>query len=126
MATPNDIDLLRFITCGSVDDGKSTLIGRLLYDSKMIYEDQLAKIEKDSVAHGTTGGSFDPALLTDGLKEERVIEQQKEIDALNLEMAPFKIFKGIESDILPDGRLDYNDEVLAHDMISYLENKSYT
>ena len=64
-------ELLRFLTCGSVDDGKSTLIGRLLYDSKMIYEDQLAKIEKDSVTHGTTGGGFDPALLTDGLKEER-------------------------------------------------------
>ena len=54
-----------------MDDGKSTLIGRLLYDSKMIYEDQLAKIEKDSAVHGTTGGGFDPALLTDGLKEER-------------------------------------------------------
>ena len=64
-------ELLRFLTCGSVDDGKSTLIGRLLYDSKMIYEDQLAKIEKDSETHGTTGGGFDPALLTDGLKEER-------------------------------------------------------
>ena len=57
-------ELLRFLTCGSVDDGKSTLIGRLLYDSKMIYEDQLAKIEKDSAIHGTTGGGFDPALLT--------------------------------------------------------------
>lgn len=64
-------ELLRFLTCGSVDDGKSTLIGRLLYDSKMIYEDQLAKIEKESAVHGTTGGGFDPALLTDGLKEER-------------------------------------------------------
>jgi bifunctional enzyme CysN/CysC len=64
-------ELLRFITCGSVDDGKSTLIGRLLYDSKMIYEDQLAKLEQDSIRHGTTGGEFDPALLTDGLKEER-------------------------------------------------------
>ena len=64
-------ELLRFLTCGSVDDGKSTLIGRLLYDSKMIYEDQLAKIEKESATLGTTGGSFDPALLTDGLKEER-------------------------------------------------------
>lgn len=64
-------ELLRFITCGSVDDGKSTLIGRLLYDSKMIYEDQLAAIQRDSVKHGTTGGGFDPALLTDGLKEER-------------------------------------------------------
>lgn len=64
-------ELLRFITCGSVDDGKSTLIGRLLYDSKMIYEDQLAKIQKDSAIHGTTGGDFDPALLTDGLRAER-------------------------------------------------------
>jgi bifunctional enzyme CysN/CysC len=64
-------ELLRFITCGSVDDGKSTLIGRLLYDAKMIYEDHLAKLEKDSIRHGTTGGGFDPALLTDGLREER-------------------------------------------------------
>ena len=64
-------ELLRFLTCGSVDDGKSTLIGRLLYDSKMIYEDQLEKLTKESATHGTTGGGFDPALLTDGLKEER-------------------------------------------------------
>ncbi len=64
-------ELLRFITCGSVDDGKSTLIGRLLYDSKMIYEDHLKKLEQDSLKHGTTGGRFDPALLTDGLREER-------------------------------------------------------
>ena len=63
--------LLRFITCGSVDDGKSTLIGRLLYDSKMIYEDQLSQLEADSKTVGTTGGQFDPALLTDGLKAER-------------------------------------------------------
>jgi bifunctional enzyme CysN/CysC len=63
--------LLRFITCGSVDDGKSTLIGRLLYDSKMIYEDQLSQLEADSKVVGTTGGNFDPALLTDGLKAER-------------------------------------------------------
>jgi bifunctional enzyme CysN/CysC len=64
-------ELLRFLTCGSVDDGKSTLIGMLLYESKMIYEDTLAAIEKDSAKHGTTGGRFDPALLTDGLKAER-------------------------------------------------------
>ncbi|GIW96590.1 MAG: bifunctional enzyme CysN/CysC [Pirellulaceae bacterium] len=64
-------ELLRFITCGSVDDGKSTLIGRLLYDTKTIYEDQLRKLEQDSLRHGTTGGRFDPALVTDGLKEER-------------------------------------------------------
>jgi bifunctional enzyme CysN/CysC len=64
-------ELLRFITCGSVDDGKSTLIGRLLYDSKMLYEDQLAQLESESKVHGTTGGGFDPALVTDGLKAER-------------------------------------------------------
>jgi bifunctional enzyme CysN/CysC len=63
--------LLRFITCGSVDDGKSTLIGRLLFDSKMLYEDQLAQLESESKVHGTTGGGFDPALVTDGLKAER-------------------------------------------------------
>ena len=64
-------ELLRFLTCGSVDDGKSTLIGMLLYETKMIYEDQLAAIQRDSATHGTTGGDFDPALLTDGLKAER-------------------------------------------------------
>lgn len=64
-------ELLRFLTCGSVDDGKSTLIGRLLYDSKMIYEDQLAAIKRDSATQGTVDGDFDPALLTDGLKAER-------------------------------------------------------
>ncbi|MCG8653163.1 MAG: GTP-binding protein, partial [Pirellulales bacterium] len=63
--------LLRFITCGSVDDGKSTLIGRLLYDSKMIYEDDMKRLEADSKIVGTTGGDFDPALLTDGLRAER-------------------------------------------------------
>ena len=63
--------LLRFITCGSVDDGKSTLIGRLLFDSKMLYEDELSRIESDSVTQGSAGGKFDPALATDGLKEER-------------------------------------------------------
>lgn len=64
-------ELLRFITCGSVDDGKSTLIGRLLYDSKMLYEDHLTQLESESKVHGTTGGGFDPALVTDGLRAER-------------------------------------------------------
>ncbi|MEC9483822.1 MAG: sulfate adenylyltransferase subunit CysN [Halomonas sp.] len=64
-------DLLRFITCGSVDDGKSTLIGRLLHDSKMIYEDQLAAITRDSKKSGTTGDKVDLALLVDGLQSER-------------------------------------------------------
>ena len=63
--------LLRFITCGSVDDGKSTLIGRLLYDSKMIFEDQLAALESDSIKHGTQGEEIDFALLVDGLAAER-------------------------------------------------------
>ena len=63
-------DLLRFLTCG-VDDGKSTLIGRLLYDSKLIYEDQLAAIETASATRGTVEGETDLALLTDGLRAER-------------------------------------------------------
>ncbi|MFM9851410.1 MAG: sulfate adenylyltransferase subunit CysN [Sphingomonadaceae bacterium] len=63
--------LLRFITCGSVDDGKSTLIGRLLYDSKMIFEDQLAALEADSKRVGTQGKEIDFALLVDGLAAER-------------------------------------------------------
>ena len=63
--------LLRFITCGSVDDGKSTLIGRLLYESKMIFEDQLAALEADSKKVGTQGGNLDFALLVDGLAAER-------------------------------------------------------
>jgi bifunctional enzyme CysN/CysC len=64
-------DLLRFITCGSVDDGKSTLIGRLLYESKMIFEDQLAALAADSKSVGTRGGELDFALLVDGLSAER-------------------------------------------------------
>ena len=64
-------EICRFITCGSVDDGKSTLIGRLLYDSKMIFEDQLASITNDSKKHGTTGDKIDLALLVDGLASER-------------------------------------------------------
>jgi len=67
----DDQDLLRFITCGSVDDGKSTLIGRLLNDSKLIYDDQLSGLAKDSARHGTTGGDLDLALLVDGLEAER-------------------------------------------------------
>jgi bifunctional enzyme CysN/CysC len=64
-------DLLRFLTCGSVDDGKSTLIGRLLHDSSLLFEDQLATLARDSVRHGTTGDQIDFALLVDGLEAER-------------------------------------------------------
>ncbi len=63
--------LLRFLTCGSVDDGKSTLIGRLLYDTKLLFDDQLATLEKDSRRHGTDGDNIDFALLVDGLEAER-------------------------------------------------------
>jgi len=64
-------DMLRFLTCGSVDDGKSTLIGRMLYDSKMVFEDQLAAAESESRKYGTTGEKIDMALLVDGLQSER-------------------------------------------------------
>ncbi|HUP63749.1 MAG TPA: sulfate adenylyltransferase subunit CysN [Thermoanaerobaculia bacterium] len=64
-------ELLRFLTCGSVDDGKSTVIGRLLHDSSAILDDQLAAVKKDSVRHGTTGEEIDFALLVDGLEAER-------------------------------------------------------
>ncbi|HSG04113.1 MAG TPA: sulfate adenylyltransferase subunit CysN [Marinobacterium sp.] len=71
LALHENKELLRFITCGSVDDGKSTLIGRLLHDSKMIYEDQLAAVRNDSKRVGTTGDDIDLALLVDGLQAER-------------------------------------------------------
>ena len=72
LARHQNKELLRLLTCGSVDDGKSTLIGRLLHDTKMIYEDQLAAVKRDSEKVGTTGaGEIDLALLTDGLKAER-------------------------------------------------------
>ncbi|WFU22127.1 sulfate adenylyltransferase subunit CysN [Bradyrhizobium sp. CB1717] len=64
-------DLLRFLTCGSVDDGKSTLIGRLLHDCKLVFEDQLSSLAAESKRHGTTGDDIDLALLTDGLEAER-------------------------------------------------------
>lgn len=71
LAAHQNKSMLRFITCGSVDDGKSTLIGRLLYDSKMIFEDQLAALESDSKKSGTQGDEIDFALLVDGLAAER-------------------------------------------------------
>lgn len=71
LAEDSEKDLLRFITCGSVDDGKSTLIGRLLFDSKQVYEDQLAAVGRDSKKWGTQGDAADLALLVDGLQSER-------------------------------------------------------
>ncbi|MHB1930590.1 MAG: sulfate adenylyltransferase subunit CysN [Acidimicrobiales bacterium] len=71
LARQQSKELLRFITCGSVDDGKSTLIGRLLYESKLVYEDHLAALEADSKRVGTQGGELDFALLVDGLQAER-------------------------------------------------------
>lgn len=71
LAAQEKKSLLRFLTCGSVDDGKSTLIGRLLYDTKLLFEDTLASLEKDSKRFGTTGEDIDFALLVDGLEAER-------------------------------------------------------
>ena len=71
LARHENKELLRFLTCGSVDDGKSTLIGRLLHDTKAIYEDQLAAVHSDSRKHGTQGETADLALLVDGLRSER-------------------------------------------------------
>ena len=79
-------ELLRFITCGSVDDGKSTLIGRLLYDSKTVLEDQLSALKKESRKFGTTGEEIDFALLIDGLQSER--EQGITIDVAYRFFAP--------------------------------------
>ncbi len=71
LAAQEKKSLLRLLTCGSVDDGKSTLIGRLLYDSKLLFEDTLSALERDSKTHGTTGDDIDFALLVDGLEAER-------------------------------------------------------
>ncbi len=71
LAAQEKKSLLRFLTCGSVDDGKSTLIGRLLYDTKLLFEDQLSALEKDSKKFGTDGDNIDFALLVDGLEAER-------------------------------------------------------
>ena len=71
LASHQQKDLLRLLTCGSVDDGKSTLIGRLLHDSQLIYEDVLASLEADSATHGSAGDQVDLALLMDGLRAER-------------------------------------------------------
>jgi len=71
VAAAASADTLRFLTCGSVDDGKSTLIGRLLYDSHLLMEDQVAELERDSKKHGTAGEDIDFALLVDGLEAER-------------------------------------------------------
>ena len=67
----SNLDLLRFITCGSVDDGKSTLIGRMLYEAQSLFEDQIASLESDSKKMGTQGDQIDFALLVDGLAAER-------------------------------------------------------
>src|SRR6201993_314326 len=71
LAEQENKSFLRFLTCGSVDDGKSTLIGRLLYDSKLLFDDHIQALERDSRKHGTTGGDIDFALLVDGLEAER-------------------------------------------------------
>ncbi|MHA1189788.1 MAG: GTP-binding protein, partial [Alphaproteobacteria bacterium] len=71
LAAATDADTLRFLTCGSVDDGKSTLIGRLLHDANLLMEDQVADLKRDSDRHGKAGDAIDFALLVDGLEAER-------------------------------------------------------
>ena len=71
IANQSKLDLLRFITCGSVDDGKSTLIGRMLFEAQLIFEDQVSSLRADSKRQGTQGGDIDFALLVDGLSAER-------------------------------------------------------
>ena len=87
--------LLRFLTCGSVDDGKSTLIGRLLHDTRQIYEDQLSSLHNDSKRHGTQGEKLDLALLVDGLQAER--EQGITIDVANREQCREVLEQDIEA-----------------------------
>ena len=69
--TQENLSLLRFITCGSVDDGKSTLIGRILFESQTLFDDQIRALQNDSEKHGTQGSNIDYALLVDGLSAER-------------------------------------------------------
>lgn len=71
LAQQSSLELLRFITCGSVDDGKSTLIGRMLYEAQLIFDDQVASLQSESRKHGTQGEEIDFALLVDGLAAER-------------------------------------------------------
>ena len=86
MAQQAQQDLLRFITCGSVDDGKSTLIGRLLWESQQVFDDQLTALQADSKRHGTQGQDIDFALLVDGLAAER--EQGITIDVATASLPP--------------------------------------
>ena len=72
--TQSRLDLLRFITCGSVDDGKSTLIGRMLFEAQLIFEDQITTLRNDSKKSGTQGENIDYALLVDGLEAERAVD----------------------------------------------------
>ena len=71
LKSQSNLDTLRFITCGSVDDGKSTLIGRMLFDAKCLFDDQLSALQQESKKHGTQGQNIDFALLVDGLSAER-------------------------------------------------------
>jgi len=71
----SEAPILRFLTCGSVDDGKSTLIGRLLFEANQIFEDTLQSLERESLVHGTTGEAVDFALLVDGLQHDQALPE---------------------------------------------------
>ena len=114
-------DLLRLLTAGSVDDGKSTLIGRLLFDSKKLYEDQLDALERDSKRVGNAGEHIDYALLLDGLKAER--EQGITIDVA------YRYFStngrkwhddGLDETVQPDFNDDYTYYIVSKDEFNHL------
>ncbi|MDU3053926.1 MAG: GTP-binding protein, partial [Escherichia coli] len=110
--------LLRFLTCGSVDDGKSTLIGRLLHDTRQIYEDQLSSLHNDSKRHGTQGEKLDLALLVDGLQAER--EQGITIDVAYRYFSTEKRKFIIADTPLIDARKGVLDQTRRHSFISTL------
>ena len=111
---------LRFITCGSVDDGKSTLIGRLLYDTKLILDDHLASAARASRRHGTVGDEIDLALLVDGLEAER--EQGITIDvAYRYFTTPQRSF--IVAEMLASTRSERQGRLIDHDETASMERK---
>ena len=115
--------LLRFLTCGSVDDGKSTLIGRLLHDTRQIYEDQLSSLHNDSKRHGTQGEKLDLALLVDkqvtfaALRDAAFAAERKLLKSVSL----FDVYEG---DKLPEGKKSYALSFILEDKTRTLDDKT--
>ena len=115
--------LLRFLTCGSVDDGKSTLIGRLLHDTRQIYEDQLSSLHNDSKRHGTQGEKLDLALLVDksvtfsSLRDAAFAAERKLLKSVSL----FDVYEG---DKLPEGKKSYALSFILEDKTRTLDERT--